>query len=64
MRDLRIMVHTIPSYHDNPNDPYFWCVMEYQEGIGLTNSGSGWANTELKAFNAARKWVAFLNKPM
>ena len=57
MRDLRILVHTTPNYHDSPNKPYFWCILEYHEGVGLTNTGSGWAETELKAFNAASRRV-------
>ena len=64
MRDLRIMVHTTPNYHDNSKAPYFWCVFEHIEDVGLTNVGSGWAKTETKAFNAAKKWATSLNETL
>ncbi len=46
--DYRIVVHIQPNFHDNPEKPYFWCILKYEEG--LSNSGAGWSATPEKAF--------------
>lgn len=55
--DYRLVVHMQPNFHDNPIEPYFWCIMRYENG--LTNSGSGWAATPEQAFLAG---VNYLNR--
>ena len=46
--DYRIVVHMQPNFHDNPEKPYFWCILKYEGG--LSNSGAGWAATPEQAF--------------
>lgn len=46
--DYRIVVHMQPNFHDNPEKPYFWCILKYDGG--LSNSGAGWAIAPNQAF--------------
>lgn len=56
--DYRIVIYMRPNFHDNPQNPYFWCIMKYEEG--LSNNGSGWAATPEQAFIAGVKYLSRL----
>lgn len=43
-----IKVNMTPHIHDNPANPYFWCVMKF-DGVWC-NECSGWAKTPEQAF--------------
>lgn len=58
--DYRVMVHMEPNTHDSPNKPYFWCVLKYDESVGLHNMGSGWEETPERAFQAGQRWLGVL----
>ena len=60
--DYRIVIHMRPNFHDNPQNPYFWCIMKYEEG--LSNNGSGWAATPEQAFIAGVKYLSQLKEPL
>lgn len=55
MSDYRLMIHMQPKPHDNPDKPYFWCILEYVNG--LTNKGSGWSSTPEQAFQEGFKYL-------
>lgn len=55
--DYKIVVHMQPHHHDNPENPYFWCIMKYVFNAGWCNSGSGWAVTPEQAFSDAQKYL-------
>jgi hypothetical protein len=51
VKERKIEVFLTPHYHDNKENPYFWCILEWNNS--WANVGWGWAETPLEAFNMA-----------
>lgn len=58
--DCRIMIHMNPNFHDNPFNPYFWCLMGFKDS--LYNIYSGWSESPEEAFRTALSYYRKLQK--
>jgi hypothetical protein len=56
--EYKIEISMTPHVHDNPLQPYFWCIL-YLHGKQWCNSGHGWAVTPEEAWKEAK---TFYNK--
>lgn len=48
-----IKISLSPHEHDNPDSPYYWGVLEFQESWGQVLCG--WSNSPQAAFDEAMK---------
>ena len=48
MKDFQMTIHLCPNYHDCPQEPYFWYVLDCTHAP--VNCGCGWAATPEQAF--------------
>ena len=54
-KEYKIQVSMTLSFHDNPTNPYFWCILEFNNG--WSNTGSGWSKTPDEAFLDAKDYL-------
>ncbi|SFR98340.1 hypothetical protein SAMN05661086_03056 [Anaeromicropila populeti] len=50
-KEYVIKINLTPAHHDNPHEPYFWCILGYHDN--WCNEGSGWSATPESAFQDA-----------
>ena len=55
----KIEVITTPHIHDNPKEPYFWCIQSCVNGGNWCTCTAGWAVTLEEAWKQAHQ---FYNK--
>jgi hypothetical protein len=57
--EYKIEVIMTPHIHDNPQKPYFWCIMSCTQSGSWCNHTFGWAATPEEAWQEAK---TFYNK--
>lgn len=60
--EWKIDVGLTPHYHDNPKQPYYWCIFKYTNE--WCNNGFGWANSSGEAFAQALSYYNKINERM
>ena len=56
----KIEVITTPHIHNNPKEPYFWCIMSCMDGGDWCVHTAGWAITPDEAWKQAHQFYNFI----
>lgn len=60
-KECKIEVLMTPHAHDNPDCPYFWCILEWDgDSKSWGNVGCGWAKTPDDAWEEANTNLAYI----